>query len=474
MAKIVGREKQSAQFKQLVSAKRSSFVAVYGRRRVGKTFLIRNIFEGQLSFFVTGVANIKTLQQLINFHLALEKYFPQVTVPRAASWLEAFQQLASLLEKNKKEKKIIFIDELPWFDTAQSGFIPALEHFWNSWAAQRNDVLLITCGSAASWMLNKLINNTGGLHNRVAHRMKLSPFNLAETEQFFHSKGGVFDRYQIIQLYMALGGIPFYLDMVDTSLSAAQNIDRLCFDEDAPLKNEFNILYNSLFKKAHNHIAVIEALARKINGIGRTELLKLAKLPNGGGATRLLQELEESDFIIRSQAFGKTAKDSLYRLADFYSLFYLKFIKQSGKKDLHQWLAKIDSPDYRAWSGYAFEQICMVHIQQVKKALGISGIQTHTSSWAGSAGKQKAQVDMLIDRRDHVINLCEMKFTLHSFTIDKKYSTELRNKINVFKESTGTKKAVYLCFITTYGITHNEYAGSLVQNDLKMDVLFES
>lgn len=473
MAKMVGREQQIVRIKQLAGANKSSFIVVYGRRRVGKTFLIRNLFEGQFSFYVTGVANIKTSQQLINFHLVLEKYFPQATIPRVGTWLEAFQQLAKLLEKNKKEKKIIFIDELPWFDTAQSGFVPALEHFWNSWASQRNDVLLIACGSAASWMLNKLINNTGGLYNRVTDRIKLNPFTLAETGQFFYEKKSAFDRYQIIQLYMALGGIPYYLEMVETSLSAAQNIDKLCFDEDAPLKTEFTILYNSLFRKAHNHIAIIEALSKSIYGIGRNELLDLAGLPNGGGSTRLLQELEESDFIIRSPAFGKTGKNSLYRLTDFYSLFYLKFIKQAGKKDRHQWITKIDSPDYRAWSGYAFEQICITHIEQIKKALGISGIQSYTSSWQGSTDKQRAQVEMLIDRRDHVINLCEIKFSLHPFTIDKKYSAVLRNKINVFKQTTGTKKAIYLSFITTYGITKNEYAGSLVQNDLTMDILFE-
>lgn len=472
VAELLARTDQVNFFEELEKKKKSAFVAIYGRRRVGKTFLVRKHFEGRLSFYVTGVANINTTQQLLNFHLAIKKQYPQSPDTPPATWLQAFQLLIEVLEKTETNPKIVFIDELPWFDTAHSAFIPALEHFWNSWAANRNDIILITCGSAASWMLNKLINNTGGLHNRVTHRIKLEPFTLREVEMFFKNKNAAFDRYQLVQLYMAMGGIPYYLEMIDTGLSAAQNIDKLCFVKNAPLQTEFTILYRSLFKKADNHIAIIEALSKKAKGLSRDELLRSAKMANGGGATRVLKELEECNFIRRYPAFEKKGKNSLYQLSDFYSLFYLRFIKNVKTLDENTWLKKIDSPDYRAWSGYAFEQVCLWHLQQIKIALGISGIHSSASSWVGRTEKSKAQIDLLIDRRDQVINLCEMKFSISPFTIDKAYSDELRKKIGLFREGTGTRKAIYLTMITTYGITQNQYAGSLVQNNLTMDALF--
>jgi hypothetical protein len=353
-----------------------------------------------------------------------------------------------------------------------SGFVAALEHFWNSWASARKDVVLIVCGSAASWMINKLINNKGGLHNRVTHRIKLEPFTLKECEVFFKKRSAVFDRHQLVQLYMVMGGIPFYLEQVDTGLSAAQNINNLCFTPTGLLQNEFNNLYASLFKKADNHIAIIEALASKAKGLGREQLLKIAGIPNGGGATRLLKELEESSFIRRYNSFGKRKKNSLYQLTDFYSLFYLKFIKNTTAVDENIWINSLDTPQYRAWSGYAFEQVCLHHLPAIKKALGISGIQTKSGAWLGNTAEKGAQIDLIIDRRDHVINICEMKFSIEKYTITKKYAAEIRNKIALFKAETDTKKAIYFTMLTSFGLVQNNYATALVQNNLTMDVLF--
>ncbi len=322
METLIGRQDELTRLKKLAENRSSSFVAVYGRRRVGKTFLIRNAF-GSFDFQVTGMANVNTGTQLSNFHLALNRYNTSSAdkIP-AKSWLEAFTQLIALLESKKSEKKIVFLDELPWLDTAGSGFLPALEHFWNSWASARTDILLIVCGSAASWIINKLLNNRGGLHNRVTDRISLQPFTLKECELFFRSRGAVFDRYQIVQLYMVMGGIPFYLSQIDQKLSAAQNIDRLCFTESGILRVEFDNLYHSLFQKAEGHVQIVEALSKKAKGLSREELLKTSKMPNGGGTTRILRELEESHFIRKYRAFGKKEKNSIYQLTDFYSLFY--------------------------------------------------------------------------------------------------------------------------------------------------------
>jgi AAA+ ATPase superfamily predicted ATPase len=472
MMEIIGRKSELSHLRKLNEATSSSFVAIYGRRRVGKTYLIRNAFDNQFDFYVTGMWKVNLAQQLANFHVALIKYDLQAKAEEPANdWFTAFQQLAKLLESGKSGKKIVFLDELPWFDTAQSGFVSALEHFWNSWASARTDIILVVCGSAAGWMINKLINNKGGLHNRVTHRIRLEPFTLNECEEFFKYKGANFDRYQVIQLYMAMGGIPFYLEQIVAGQSAAQNINRMCFQKDGMLRNEFDNLYRSLFDKAEKHIAIVEALSKKAKGLTRENLIKEAKLPSGGSFTRVLVELEESGFIRKYTAYGNKERNSLYQLTDFYSLFYLKFIKNSSKLDENSWLNELDSPVQRAWSGYAFEQVCLAHINQIKQFLGISGVQTATSSWI-SSGRLGAQIDLLIDRRDHVINICEMKFSLNSFTIDKKYAEELRNKIGVFKEESKTRKSVFLTMITTFGLAQNQYSMSLVQNDLTMDVLF--
>ncbi len=471
---IIGRKEEIAILDTLKQANEAAFVAVYGRRRVGKTYLIRQYFNDTFTFQVTGIANVERLQQLSNFHSALIRYFPEIEdKPVAKDWFQAFQQLITALEADDRPRKILFLDELPWLDNTKSYFISALEHFWNSWASARKDILLIVCGSSASWMINNLINNRGGLHNRVTHRLILDPFTLTECEIFFKSKSATYTRYQIVQLYMALGGIPFYLNAVDIGKSATQNINDFCFTPKGFLRKEFNNLYASLFKKADKHINVIEALAQKMQGLEREELLKLANLPNNGNTTKILTELEESNFISKYNAFGKNSRQPIYQLIDFYSLFYLRFIKNSDIKDKNFWINSIDSPEVRTWSGYAFEQICFSHLDEIKKALGITGVQTTSSAWIGNNGTNKAQIDLVIDRRDQVINLCEAKFSINLFTIDKKYADELRTKIGVFKDVTQTQKAVFLTLITTMGLTPNDYAQSLVQNSLTMDVLFQ-
>ena len=470
---MIGRQEEITVLQTVEQADKSAFVAVYGRRRVGKTFLIRTVFENKMVFQLTGLARTKIDKQLANFHAALVKNFPQYEEkPMARDWFQAFLQLEAALETSTATKKIVFLDELPWLDNHNSGFVSALEHFWNSWASARRDVLLIVCGSAASWMINNLINNHGGLHNRVTHQMPIDPFTLAECEAFFKHKSATYDRYQLLQLYMVLGGIPFYLDMVETAQSAAQNINRLCFTPKGGLRKEFDNLYASLFRNPDKHIAVIEALAKKAQGMERDDLMKAANLVNNGNTTKILKELEESDFIRRYNTFGKNSRNALYQLTDFYSLFYLKFIKSNSALDTDFWLSSLDNPEVRAWSGYAFEQICLWHLPAIKKALGISGIQTVSSAWLGSYDNQKAQIDLVIDRRDHVITVCEMKFSINPFIIEKKYADDLRTKIAIFKQSTGTSKAIFLTFVTTFGLVQNEHSMSLVQNSLTMDVLF--
>ncbi len=476
---IIGRKEEIDILKQLTASKQAELLAVYGRRRVGKTYLIRSFFEKQVVFEFTGVHNAGLKQQLENFSFALQTFSSSpLPIPVPTSWIEAFQLLILSLENRKpsKGKQVIFIDELPWLDTRKSGFVAAFDHFWNSWCAKRNNLVVVICGSAASWMIQNIVNSRGGLHNRITQKIRLLPFTLKETEQYLKNKGVHLDRYQLVQLYMVTGGIPHYLKDVQKGQSASQNIDRMCFTKDGLLRDEFKHLYQALFEQADRHIEVIKVLAAKPKGLTRTELIQAAELSSGGTATKLLEELTESGFITPYLPFDKKVKDLIYKLTDCYSLFYLKFIENSRASGEGTWTQKSMSPSWRSWSGLAFENICLTHIGAIKKALGISGIYTEQSIWRyTSKGEEKGvQIDLLIDRMDNCINLCEMKFAMTEFTIDKKYAEELAQKRMTFLEKTATKKTIFVTMLTSYGTKQNEYAQQLVQSNLTMNVLFDT
>ena len=406
--------------------------------------------------------------QLGNFHGALLKYkTPQTKLVQADNWLGAFDNLIKVLEQSQQQKKIVFLDELPWMDTRNSNFITGLEFFWNSWASGRNDIVLIVCGSASWWIIDRIINNKRGLYNRITKRLKIDPFTLKETKAFLEAKGGNYDHYQLVEYYMAFGGIPFYLENININNSAAMNIDRMCFGKNATMKNEYNQLFSSLFDKSERHIAVIEALAKQKNGLQRDDLLKRSGLSDGGRFSTVLDELEECNFIRKYNKIGNKTRDSIYQLIDNYTLFYHKFLADANAIDENIWINLVNSPAYYAWAGNAFEIVCMQHTQEIKKQLGISGILTQTYSWANKT----SQIDMVIDRKDNVINLIEAKFSINEYVITKDYAEKLRNKIGSFKEETKTKKAVWLVMISTYGLGQSPYNG-LAQQNLTMDMFF--
>jgi AAA+ ATPase superfamily predicted ATPase len=468
---VLGRNNEQLIIKQLVDSEKSDFLVLWGRRRVGKTYLIREYFNNDFSFYISGIQNSTKKEQLANFASALTFYGKMPYTP-AKSWLDAFRQLIHLLENSKKRgKKVIFIDEMPWFDTGRSGFLRGLAFFWNTWASARKDILLIGCGSATSWIIKKLLNNRGGLHNRITRRMHLAPFTLGECEAFFKHKKIDFDRKSIVDAYMVFGGIPYYLEMVERGLSVAQNIDNLFYKNDAPLKNEFSFLYASLFKNYENHLKIIEALSSKTKGLTREEIIAASGISNGGGLTTMLEELEQCDFIRSYNSFGKKNKSTLYQLSDFYSLFYYNFVKNNKLKDEHFWTNFIDNAARRAWSGYAFEQVCLAHLPQIRQKLGIAGVLTNTSSWRSNSKENGAQIDLVIERNDRVINLCEMKYAGEEFVIDKKTDENLRNKRAAFRSETKTTKTLHITMITTYGVAHNAWWNN-IQSEVRMDDLF--
>jgi uncharacterized protein len=469
---ILGRDSEKQRIKEIVDSEKPSFTAVYGRRRVGKTFLIKEYFNNDFTFYATGLANSNTKTQLVNFTVFINKSF-NTTYNTPKNWLAAFQILQGELEKIKGTK-IIFIDELPWFDTKKSDFLTGLEFFWNGWASTQNGLKLFVCGSAASWMINKLIRNKGGLHNRVTHRFKIEPFTLQETETFLQAQDIFIDRYQIVNLYMVMGGIPFYLEQIKKGESAAQNIERICFSNEGQLKAEFRFIFSSLFNNSEKH----EKLLRKIYELGnratRDNLVdKLSILSSGDFSTKL-NELEESGFLKSYTPLGVRKSKKIYVIADYYTLFYLKFIENASSYEPGNWINRINDNAVNVWAGLTFEQVCWDHTQNIKKRLGIEGIYSETSTWskASDDDSRGAQIDLVMDRKDRVINLFEIKYSINPFEITKEYDLKLRNKIAAFKQSTQTKKAVFLTMITTFGLLQNQYARSIIQNEITMDDLF--
>lgn len=466
---LIGRQVEKALLGELIASSNAELLALYGRRRVGKTYLIRSFFAEQLAFELTGLHDAPMVQQLDNFVFSLSQTFAKgIAIPRPANWLVAFQLLIQFLEANPTtEKQVLFFDELPWLDTPKSGFMPAFDQFWNGWAVRQTRLIVVICGSAASWMIQHVVNNKGGLHNRITRRLRLMPFTLAETETFLTSQRVLLDRYQLIQLYMAIGGIPHYLKEVRPGESATQTIDRLCFTKDGLLQNEFKNLYTALFSHADRHVSLVKVLAAKPQGMTRNELIQNGLVQSGGSATQVLNELLESGFIAQYLPFGKTSKDGIYKLTDEYSLFYLKFIEGSRVNGPGTWLNKSMGQSWASWAGLAFEQICQKRMAQIKQALGIAGIYTEQSAWRfvpGQPDEKGVQIDLLIDQKDQCINLCELKFSTGEFVIDKAYAETLTRKRMVFQRQTRTRKTIFLTLITTFGVKSNTYATSLIDS----------
>ncbi len=477
MDKLIGRQEEKKILANALSSPEAELIAVYGRRRVGKTYLIRNVYKERIIFEMTGIHEAKLAEQLQNLSLSLQNAMSSAVPPAIPdNWITAFDFLRKYLStKLSSQKSVVFFDEFPWIHTAKSGFLQAFEHFWNAWASRQANLLVVICGSAASWMMENIINNRGGLHNRISQQIRLLPFNLGEVETYLKSKRINLNQYQVLQLYMVMGGIPHYLKDMKPGESSAQYIDRLCFTKDGILKAEFKNLYRSLFDNAQNHEAVIRALAKKRQGLTRNEIMEASGLSSGGTTTKLFSELEESGFISQYIPFDKDAKDAIYKLSDEYSLFYLKFMEGAKSTGAGTWLRQLNGASFKSWSGFAFESICQKHIVQIKKSLGIEGVHTEVSAWryTPKKGEAGAQIDMLIDRQDLCINICEMKFSTAEFAIDKRYASELQNKINIFKHSTKTKKALFLTMITTYGVKENAYYAGLLQNEVTAAALFK-
>lgn len=473
MSQLIGREKEQNLLQKCIDSDRSEFIAIYGRRRVGKTFLVTETFGKKLDFDMTGVIDGDKEDQMVSFNMSLRA--SGYEGKKVTGWYEAFEALKEVVRKKaaRKDPVIIFIDELPCLDTPRSGLVKALDLFWNGWANRQSNVKLIVCGSATTWIVDNIIDNHGGLHNRITHEMHIHPFTLHDTEAYLAANGFKWNRLTVAQAYMVFGGIPYYLSLLDNEQSLPANIDRLFFKRDAEMKKEFDRLFKALFKSPQAYVDIIQLLAANKKGLTRKEISEKLKKETGGHLSKLLENLENCDFIRKYNVREKkiNSNNGIYQLTDFYIQFYHDFCRKNST-DEYLWENSINSPKQNTWYGLAYERLCMAHIPQIKEALGIQRIRTEYYSWRSKESVPAAQVDLIIERADQIISLCEIKYSRGAYAIDAKEEERLRNRMADFADETKVKEAVQLVLITTFGLKENAHS-SEVNDKLVLDDLFK-
>ena len=470
---IIGRNAEIELLNKMLHDDKSHFVAVYGRIRIGKTYLIREAFNYRFTFQHSGLSEGSMNEQLFAFDSSLKDAGINIK-KKSKNWLEAFDKLKEIIRNSNEKRKIIFIDELSWMDTPKSDLMVALENFWNGFASARKDIVLIVCASATSWMLSKVVHNKGGLYNRLTQQIHLQAFCLRECEEYIQSEGLALNREQILQYYMIFGGVPYYWEFIEKGLSLNQNIDNILFSSNAPLRNEFTYFFSSIFRKPEIYLRIVKALGTKKVGMTRDEIIEKTSIDNSGALTKQLEELESCGFIRKYYAFGMKTKNALYQLIDNYTLFYYSFLEKYPT-DENFWTNQINTPRLNNWMGLAFERVCLEHVKQIKMKLGISGVYTEVNSWYCKKDDEKglfgSQIDLLIVRKDQVINLCEMKYSDTEYTIKKETDESIRKKISDLRNGTKTKFAIFPTIITTYGLVENSYSLN-IQSVITLDDLF--
>ena len=483
-AKIVGRENEINILNAVCKSKEAEFIAVYGRRRVGKTYLVREFFSDKGIYLEASGSKDKPLKkQLENFMKAFSQTFFNGTPLRTPnSWDEAFEALTKQLSVAPKNQKIIiFLDELPWMATKKSGLLQSLDYYWNLYWSQIPNLVLVVCGSAASWILEKLIYAKGGLHKRITRKILLEPFHLKETRDFLISRGIKLNEKQILDIYMAIGGVPYYLKAVVSGMSAAQNIEAICFQKNGLLYNEFSNLFESLFEHADTNLSIVREIVKKGNEVSREDLIKLTGIQSGGTLNKRLQELEASNFIQSFIPYGYTKRNLFYKVVDEFSLFHLKWIEPilhsgMGIDEQGYWQNLVNTPVISNWAGYAFENVCLKHIYQIRVALKLEKIACQIGRWRHIAKKNSeeegAQIDLLFDRQDGIVTLCEIKYSEKPYLIDKDYGKLLVRKEEVFKKQLKINKEVFIAMITAAGLKENLWSKELIQNEICLEDLF--
>lgn len=476
---MVGRETEQQKLQRALDRNKAQIIVVYGRRRVGKTFLINEFFKNSFAFKHTAVSPIdkgsakgQLQSQLTEFFYSMKSYGLSSAETCPKTWIEAFHLLQELMDhKADGNNQVIFIDELPWMDTPRSGFVSAFEHFCNDWCSARNHVKLIVCGSATSWICDEMLDSKGGLYDRVTTSIYVRPFTLRECDAFFKEEGFNLDKYDVVQAYMAFGGIPYYLSQFQEDLSVVQNIDALLFDKDSILCDEFDKLFSSQFSNPETLKSIVTAIGKKRCGLTREELVEELKTTSGGTFSRSLDALEKSRLIMSYIPFSE--RKPKYRLSDSFCSFFLHYVK-NNKGQKYFWQMHYNSPSMNSWLGYAFEEVAFSHVDQIKQALGISGVLSTESAWyvGGTETKEGMQIDMLIDRADRVVNVCEIKFCNNEYHVTSEYARKISNRIDRISEMLNHKRSIASVLITTYGLKKNEYS-SRFQKVITLEDLFK-
>ena len=475
MNSIIGREREINSLQWCLEKGESQFVVVYGRRRVGKTFLIKEFFKNEFTFSMTGIYGATKEIQLANFTIALRQYWNRnFKIPK--DWTEAFYLLRDYLQEKKKKGKhrVVFFDEIPWLDTQKSDLLRAIEVFWNPWAAWEEDIVFIMTASSVPWIKEKILHNIGGLYNRCTLQIYLPPFNLRKTELFLQYKGINWSRYDVASCHLIMGGIPYYLNLLNPELPLDKNIDEIFFGKNVKLQHEYEQICETSFKNTKEHTAVIEALVSKKEGLTRNEILEKTGLPNNGLISKILENLIYCDFVQEYNYFGNKKRESVYQLCDFFTIFYYNFLKGNTSRDKHFWSNLKNNEQKELWADNAFEQLCKDHLQQIKKAIGIGSVISEFSLWFNKPDeytRENIHIGLLIDRNDNVIDICEMKFCNEEYEIDKDCDMSIRNKIGTFQFQTNTRKAVCCIMITPFGVKRGMYS-DIVRSQVCLDDLF--
>ena len=475
METIIGRLAEIKKLTVAVNSPRAEFIALYGRRRIGKTFLVNHVYKNQFTFKMTGVIEGTLKDQFTAFADAMNDYgFDMPEQPR--DWMKAFIMLKNALKQkvNSGERCVIFIDELPAMDAENSNVAGAIGYFWNNWASLHDNIIFIICGSATSWMITNVIDSKGGLHDRITVEMPIHPFTLKETEQYLEDKHFVWNRQMILQAYMVFGGIPYYLSLLDSEESLVQNVDRLFFSQGMQMRREFRRLFNTLYKNPDRYIDIIKALSKSRRGLTRGEIAGVLKSANNGHLGKRLEDLVYCDLIRKNVVREKEIKrkDAIYQLCDFFSLFYLTFIDRA-EVEQHYWAHHVNTPEVNSWMGLTYERICMAHIGQIKHALRIDAISTVNYSWRSKTSTPAAQIDIVIERADKIVNICEVKYSQEAYKLEKEEYDKMCKRKNAFIQETGLRHTPWLTMITTEGIAPGKYA-EMIQSQVGLDGLFET
>lgn len=484
MRQLACREIECKVLDQFLTSEKAEFLAIYGRRRVGKTFLIRTYFENQdvIFFDTTGEKNARLAIQIKHFTKQISTvFYNNAPLKPGKNWDESFELLTLAINSSNVSKKIVlFFDELPWMATKNSHILQSLDYYWNQHWSKNSRIKLIVCGSSASWIIDKIVNNKGGLHNRITRNILLEPFNLSKTKSFFRkTKLSITERH-IVTLFMVMGGVPFYLSKIEKNLSAIQNIENLAFQHNSFFLNEFNNLFSSLFSDADIIVEMIRIIASYRYGILQDALLKkMGPLLQGKGGLEKLHALEDAGFIMHFKSHWHKKRGIYYRVTDEYCLFYLYWIEPVKdtllKRNLTEghWNKMTQQSSWHIWTGLAFESICYKHLPEITRALSLPGIAI-PNTWRYTPTqdhKKGAQIDLLFDRDDDAITICEIKYTEKPFVITKAYAEQLQQKIAIFKEVTGTQKQIFIAMISANGVKENQYS-SLLSTVLTMKDLF--